>query len=63
MPTSQRPNRRELQRGWPSKAPDYRNRQIEHSPADGGGTARGKRNTSARLRGVPRVRTSTREDY
>lgn len=63
MPVSQRPNRRELQSKWPSGLTDYRQPQREHAPADKGGSARGKRNTSTRLRGVTRVRTSTREDY
>lgn len=63
MPVSQRPNRRELQSKWPSGPTDYRNRQVEHAPSDKGGTARGKRNTTDRLRGVTRVRTHTREDY
>lgn len=63
MPTSLRPSRRVLQEKFPKRANDHRQREVEHSPSDGGGTARGKRNTSARLRGTPRVRTSTREDY
>ena len=63
MPTSLRPSRRELQSKFPSKANDHRRTRVSHSPADGGGTARGKSNTRARGRGVPHVRTSTREDY